>query len=117
MLRTVLIALLPIAAHAEPVRLACVQANGQSAGTVTVDLEAGTFNHGAISLEIVTDAPEYLTAMRSSAPSPGAMVWVLTKATGQFEMTNVGLSCSTSGCTDLRLSAFAVSGTCQKALF
>lgn len=112
-----LFVMLPIAVAAEPVRLACTQSNGQSAGTVTIDIAAGTFQHGAISLEIVTDAPEYLTAMSTSAPSPGGTVWVLVKATGQFQMSNVGLSCSTVACTDKRLTGFTMQGSCQRALF
>ena len=104
-------------ASAEPVRLVCTQDTGQRAGIVIIDEEAGTFKHGDYRFyRIVSNTDEYLTAMGSGGTVPGGAVWIVEKATGRFAMGEASLSCTTSSCTDEKLSAFEMEGVCQRAV-
>jgi hypothetical protein len=80
---------------------------------VIVDLEAGTFQHGALLIPIVQESATHITAAYGGPDQPGAFVSVLEKSTGRFSQTSSGLVCADASCQTQHPAAFARTGTCR----
>lgn len=106
------------ACTAAPVTLRCITDDGERTGDAIVDIDRRVMTFGIVQYEIRSITDRYITAIHEPSDKVGGELWVLDRASGEYQRASVGfVTRGVNGAyTPFTLEAHTYRGTCTKPL-